>query len=267
MPEQARRFGLSQGETTGICALLAAALLAVADPLWAVPPLLVFLLLCLAAPFWPQASFFLPVISSCPPGAGGIVLTFDDGPSPASTPILLELLARYQLPATFFVIGRQAAAHPELIRAIVEAGHTVGNHSWRHDSLLMLRSAEAIRKDIHAAQEACITAGAQPLVFRPPIGITGPRLRRALGSEDLLAVAFSCRALDRGNRRIRQLARRIAKKVRPGDIIMLHDLPAYKDEQAEMLRRELDRLFRVLAERHRVIPLAEAIQHPVMRRC
>lgn len=267
MAENAGWQRLSQGEKTGICALPAAALLAAADPAWAVLPLLVFLLLCLAAPFRPQSRFFLPVISRAKPGTRGIVLTFDDGPNPASTPVLLALLARHQLPATFFVIGRQAATHPELIRAILAAGHTLGNHSWRHDSLLMLRSAEAIRKDIHAAQEACITAGAQPLVFRPPIGITGPRLRRALLGENLLAVSFSCRAVDRGNRRIAQLAQRIASKAQPGDIIMLHDLPAYKEEQAEMLVAEFDQLFRFLAERHTVIPLAEALQRPVLRSC
>jgi hypothetical protein len=78
-------------------------------------------------------------------------------------------------------------------------------------------------------------------------------------------VTYSRRALDRGNRNIDNLAEKIIAKLRPGDIIMLHDLPAYKEEQAESLYKEFDRLFGMLAEKHTVIPLGEALQRPVMR--
>ena len=91
---------------------------------------MLFLLLCFIAPFFPGWSFFLPVISrgqgDYPQLHGNVVaLTFDDGPSPTSTPVLLELLARYRLPATFFVVAAQVARYPELLEKIVEDGHTV----------------------------------------------------------------------------------------------------------------------------------------------
>ena len=164
---------LCLAEKTGGTALLAAVPLGCSTvPQAAAIPLALFLLACLIAPFLPRWSFFLPLISRGGRNARGVALTFDDGPFPASTPMLLDLLARHRLPATFFVIGRQAAAHPELIAAILAHGHTIGNHSSRHDNLLMLRSSKALADDIRATQEILAGMGIRPLLFRPPIGIT-----------------------------------------------------------------------------------------------
>ena len=139
---------LCKVEKIGIVALLSALLCTFLAPPLVPLPLLCFLLFSVFAPFFPRSSFFLPVISRAQAGAEGIVLTFDDGPSLASTPALLALLACYRLPATFFVIGKKAAEHPELIEQILAAGHSIGNHSWDHDYFLMLRSAKRIQQDI-----------------------------------------------------------------------------------------------------------------------
>ena len=257
---------LSRGEKIGIVAIaLGFGLLPVA-PHMALIPLLLFLLLSLAAPFFPQWSFFLPVISHGRPGEKGVALTFDDGPSTESTPVILDLLARYQLPATFFVVGKQAAAHPQLVRAILAQGHTIGNHSWRHDSLLMLRGPERLADDIHRAQEIIAQTGARPLVFRPPVGITNPHLGRVLAEEGMVAIGYSCRALDRGNRNITNLAGKILGKLRPGAIIMLHDLPPHRAELSDQWQQEMEQLLRTLAADFSVVPLAELISRPVMER-
>ncbi|HEY4727794.1 MAG TPA: polysaccharide deacetylase family protein, partial [Actinomycetes bacterium] len=77
-----------------------------------------------------------PAAGQPPAGSAGVVyLTFDDGPAPAWTPRVLELLARYRARATFFVLGRSAAAYPELVRQEFAAGHGVGNHTWSHRRL------------------------------------------------------------------------------------------------------------------------------------
>lgn len=261
---------LSLGEKTGIIALVSAFLLSFVNLLAAAIPLGSFLLLCFIAPFFPGWSFFLPVISR---GHGSlrhepkviVALTFDDGPWPASTPVLLELLARYRLPATFFVVAAQAARYPELLAKIVAAGHTVGNHSLNHDYFLMLRDRKSLQKDIHDSQEIFRKSGLQPLVFRPPVGITGPRLGRVLAEEGLVAVNFSCRAFDRGNRDVKNLADKILSRLRPGNIIMLHDLPVFEASQEEDWLRELERLFSVLAEEYTILPLEQVIGRPVMR--
>jgi peptidoglycan/xylan/chitin deacetylase (PgdA/CDA1 family) len=147
------KLSLSVAEKTGIIALLLALLLFPLNRTLAAGPLLVFLLLCLGAPFFPRFGFYLPIISRGRPKTETIALTFDDGPSPASTPVILRLLARHHLQATFFVVGEKAAKEPELIAAILAQGHTIGNHSLRHGYFLTLRSPSALQADIHATQE------------------------------------------------------------------------------------------------------------------
>lgn len=256
----------SAAEKTGGAALLLALVPAFLEPVLAVFPLALFLLLCLVAPFFPSWSFFLPVISRGPAGTKGISLTFDDGPSPDSTPPLLELLDRHGLQATFFVVGEKAARHPELIADILKRGHTIGNHSFSHDYLLMLREARTLREDIRRTQSVLAESGITPLVFRPPAGAIGPRLKEVLAGEELVTVTYSCRALDRGNRNIRNLAARILRRLRAGRIIMLHDLPPRHEELTPSWLAELDRLFTVLTRDYRVVPLEELIGRPVMQR-
>ncbi len=259
---QETRFSL--GEKLGMAAVAAAMLLALVSPVLAMVPLAAFLLLCLLAPFVPGFSFFLPVISHGRPESGGVALTFDDGPDPDSTPVLLDLLARHRLKATFFVVAERAARHPGLVRRIVAEGHTVGNHSLRHDNLLMLRRQKTLAGDIRAAQAILAGLGVRPLVFRPPVGITNPRLGRILAREGLVAVNYSCRAFDRGNRNIHDLARKILRNLKPGDIIMLHDLPPGRRQERRQWQDELELLFRRLGQEQVVLPLAELIGRPVM---
>lgn len=257
-------FTPSPAEATGVLALLLAFAASFFQPSLAAIPLAFFLLCCLAAPFFAGFGFFLPVISRGNPGNNQIALTFDDGPSPASTPILLDLLARHKLSATFFVIGEKAAEHPDLIADILAHGHGIGNHSLRHDPILMLRTPKILQDDIHAAQEILQKQGVHPLVFRPPSGISNPRLKETLAQEGLAAVTYSCRAMDGGNRSIDNLADKILRRVRPRDIIMLHDLPPWHDGQADYWRNELNRLFAGLNGRFQVVALKTLIRRPVM---
>ncbi len=259
------KIPLSLAAKTGILALLLAIVLFCVAPLLAALPLIVFLILCFAAPFLPEFGFFLPVISRGQAGSEAIALTFDDGPSPLSTPVLLGLLARHNLNATFFMIGEKAAQHPELIQRILDGGHTIGNHSWHHDYFLMFRSQKRIQKDIHKNQEILKQYGVKPLVFRPPAGITGSRLSRVLAEEGLITVNYSCRAFDRGNRNIHKLAEKILKRLQPGNIIMLHDLPPNQKNQLDDWQKELDLLFGTLQKKYTTVPLEQLIERPVMQ--
>lgn len=264
MPDKKYKTAFSIAETTGIVSLGAAGLLFFVHPLSALAVLVLFLVLCCCAPFFPQCSFFLPVISRGRAGSRTIALTFDDGPSPESTPVLLRLLARHQLPATFFVVGEKAARYPQLIAKILAQGHTIGNHSYRHDNLLALRSSMAIERDIAATQETLQTYGVRPLVFRPPVGITSPRLIGALTTTGLITVTFSCRAFDRGNRNIVNLAGKILDRLQPGHIIMLHDLPPRRKDLLSSWQKELDHLFLTLTKNYEIAALEQVIGRPVM---
>jgi peptidoglycan/xylan/chitin deacetylase (PgdA/CDA1 family) len=253
----------SLAEKVGAASLVSAFLLFFIEPFLAAIPLVLFLLLCFGAPFFPRFGFYLPVVSRGQPGITGISLTFDDGPSPSSTPVLLDLLARYKLKATFFVVGEKAARYPELMAKILQQGHTIGNHSWNHDYFLMLRSQKKMQDDIHNTQEILKKSGVQPLVFRPPVGITSPRLRKVLTREGLVVITYGCRAVDRGNRSIDNLSQKILKALKPGDIIMLHDLPAYHEAQSDYWQKELANLLETLAKDYDIVPLEQLIQRPV----
>ncbi len=193
-----------------------------------------------------------------------VALTFDDGPDPATTPLILALLKKHKAPAAFFVIGEKAQRYPELMREIIACGHAVGNHSYSHDVLLMLRSRQTITSEISTAQKAMGAFGIQPLVFRPPAGITNPKLGGILRHQGLQCVTFSCRGFDAGNRRIKGLALRILQKVRPDDIILLHDCMPRGPAAVELWLDEIEALLAGLAEKNFApVPLEQLIGRPV----
>ena len=254
----------SPGGRIGCVALLAAALLAWLDLRWAVIPLGVFMVLCMAAPFIPTCSFFLPVISRGTCGRKAVALTFDDGPDPLTTPELLRLLKKHRVRGTFFVTGHRVVRYPQLTKEIIAQGHSVANHSFHHDMLGAFRSAQTMQHEIEATQRALKDLGIVALAFRPPMGITSPRLRRVMQKEGMFVVNFSCRAWDGGNRRIRNLSRRILKRVRANDILLLHDnlaRPALLPHWAG----EVDLILKGIPEKGlEILPLADLIGRPVM---
>lgn len=255
----------SQADKLGGLSILLAIPLFTVSPWLAEMVLFLFVLLCLVAPFFPQWGFFLPIISKSRTGSKAVALTFDDGPYPASTPILLDLLDRYHFQATFFVVGKQAKKYPELIADILARGHSIGNHSWQHDNLLMLRNRETLRQDIRSTQQFLMSCGVRPHLFRPPTGITSPRLKSILEDEGLVTVTFSCRPFDYGNKKLENLAGRIIAKLKPGDILLLHDLAPETDSAAEYWLNELNILFTALQTKdYEVRGLETLIGQPVM---
>jgi peptidoglycan-N-acetylglucosamine deacetylase len=258
---------LSPALFTGMTALLVAVLLLLIRPALVVIPLGFYILLCLVAPFLPGVGFFLPVISRRETVCRAVALTFDDGPDPDVTPQLLELLRRHGLPATFFVTGVRAERHPGLIREILSRGHTLGNHSYHHDPLLMLRSRAKLREEVARTQDVLAAFAVRPLTFRPPVGITNPRLPGILRELGMYCVTFSCRAFDRGNRRIAGLAEIILKKVRSGDIILLHDVaPKGREGIPEWLAEMEGIVSGLKGQGYQVLSLSELIDRPVMER-
>jgi peptidoglycan/xylan/chitin deacetylase (PgdA/CDA1 family)/SAM-dependent methyltransferase len=229
-------------------------------------PLLAFLLACVIAPFLPRIGFFLPIIGRGKPGEKGVALTFDDGPDPEVTPLLLDLLDRHSVSATFFVTGERAARHPSIIRDILSRGHAIGNHSYHHFPFLTLKGMRTLRREIESTQSVLAGFGVVPLAFRPPVGITNPLLWRVLLEQGMYCVNYSCRAVDIGNRRIGRLSEKVLKAVSPGDIVALHDV-APRHAGTERLMAEFDALLRGLKETGpEVVPLGRLIGREVMRR-
>jgi len=256
---------LSPAAWAGLGAFLLAVLAAPFSLVLAAVPLALFLAMCFTAPFLPGIGFFLPVVSRGRPEKGGVALTFDDGPDPASTPALLELLSEYRAPATFYVTGRRAERYPPLIHEIVVRGHTIGNHSYSHDNFIMFRSTGALKAEIEKAQQVLHALGVFPHTFRPPVGVTNPKLGAVLNQMGMFAVNFNRRAGDRGNRQVAHLARKILKNLRAGDIVMLHDIPPRNGQTSDRWLQEVERILDGIQARGlKVIALTALIDRAVM---
>ncbi|OQX08713.1 MAG: hypothetical protein BWK76_23210 [Desulfobulbaceae bacterium A2] len=255
----------SPAEWVGLVAFALAAGLLCLHPFLSMFPLAGFLLCCLVAPLLPGSGFFGPVISRGRPEKNAVALTFDDGPDPETTPLLLELLARYQAPATFFVNGNKAARFPKIMRQLLAHGHSVGNHTYTHDNFIMLKSHGALLGEMVHTQEVLAPFGIIPHAFRPPVGVVSPRLAGVLRQTGMYAVNFSRRAGDRGNRRVRGIAGRILRRLRAGDIIMLHDTRPHGQGQLGPWLDEVEQVLVGIGERRlQVVSLAELIDRPVM---
>ena len=155
---------------------------------------------------------------------GEVALTFDDGPDPAVTPRVLDLLDAAGARASFFCIGRRAARFPDLVREIVRRGHSVENHSHRHATLFAAWSPRVVRRDLTRAQ-AVLTeaAGVPPCFVRAPFGIRGPFFDAALTGTGLRPIAWTARGRDTvcGDPRI--VLDRLTRRLSAGDVLLLHD--------------------------------------------
>lgn len=158
------------------------------------------------------------------PAVNGVALTYDDGPDEHGTPALLELLARHGVRATFFLVGERARAAPNLVRAIVEAGHELGNHSDGHSHLLNFRRLRGMRRDIAVCQDSLrAITGRAPRYYRPPVGLRNPSVHPACRELGLAVVGWQVRSLDTTSRTVEEVVRRVLVRVRPGGIVLLHD--------------------------------------------
>jgi peptidoglycan/xylan/chitin deacetylase (PgdA/CDA1 family) len=171
-------------------------------------------------------------------------LTIDDGPDPEDTPRLLRLLADHGARATFFVIGQNAAAHPDLIRAIAAAGHEVAHHTYTHPLKAFWCATPAkVNRELDDGLAALREAGVRPRRFRPPAGIKNLWLAGALCHRGLTCVGWSARGLDRWPGGPEKVADRALRRVAPGSILLLHEGPRVPAEvRVAAIGRVLDRL-------------------------
>ena len=153
-----------------------------------------------------------------------VALTFDDGPS-QYTPRVLRLLRRAHARATFFVIGSRAAARPDLVRAESLLG-AVGNHTWTHPRLASLARRDVIQQLLRT-QAAIVraTGGVRPILFRPPYGVGTPAEAAAVHALPLVDVRWSVDSLDsRPGANAGSVVRNVRAELRPGAIVLLHDI-------------------------------------------
>ncbi len=155
---------------------------------------------------------------------GVVALTFDDGPSRATTRRLVQVLRRADVPATFFMVGQRVAADPRAAREVERAGFLTANHSWAHHDM-RTQTYREVRRSLRATRRAMKGAGLHPTdLMRPPYGALAPPARRAIRDSGLVPVMWSADSLDWKSGDARQIARRILAGLHPGrNIVLQHD--------------------------------------------
>lgn len=152
-----------------------------------------------------------------------IALTFDDGPS-VFTLEVLELLKKYNAKATFFCIGKNIEAHPEILQKIISEGHLVGNHSYSHSKFFDFYNAKKITEELQKTDKLLEKFTSKKInFFRPPYGVTTPSIQRALKVTGHKVIGWNIRSLDGGIKNPDLILKRIIKSVSPGGIVLLHD--------------------------------------------
>jgi peptidoglycan-N-acetylglucosamine deacetylase len=151
------------------------------------------------------------------------ILTFDDGPDPVLTPRVLDILKKYDIKAIFFVIGRKAEDHPEILQRIISEGHTIGNHTQNHSLFFAALHSKRVAEEIDSFDRTISPMLEEKItIFRPPIGYTNPKIARALKKRNLKIIAWSVRSYDSFKTK-EGLLNRLVKHTRPSSIVLLHD--------------------------------------------
>lgn len=166
-----------------------------------------------------------------------IALTFDDGPHATRTPEILDLLAAEDVPATFFVIGVNAEAHPELVKREAAEGHEIGLHTYTHPRLCKCKK-ESLDAEL-ADCEALFTpllGGKTPKLFRPPGGECGSTVKEVAAAHGYAVILWSVDTRDWAHTSTEKIEREVLKNVRPGSIILMHDYITGDAHTLEALR-------------------------------
>ncbi|CAN5557845.1 polysaccharide deacetylase family protein [soil metagenome] len=208
-----------------IVAPLASLALIGTNVLVALTPIFISHMLLLYASLVANNGWWGPVVTSFRTSRDEVWLTIDDGPSPAHTLQVLDLLDQFGARATFFVIGANAEKHPHLITEILARGHSLANHTFSHPSrTFWCAGPRRIAREIDQCAEILRATPERPnLFFRPPVGMTSPFLHPVLALRGLCLVGWTVRGLDTVRRDAERIAESIDKGARRGAILLLHD--------------------------------------------
>ncbi|HEY4672444.1 MAG TPA: polysaccharide deacetylase family protein [Gemmatimonadaceae bacterium] len=184
--------------------------------------------------FHRNSPLFGPALGKIESGRKVVALTFDDGPNPDATPLILDTLREKNVRATFFVLGSHAERWPELVRRISNEGHQLGNHGYFHRKL-QFKSPFYVSRDIRLGIRAIKRAGAPaPKYFRAPHGFRSPWTTPIASSYGERTVGWSLGVWDSDRPGVEEILRRTLEGVSPGSIVLLHDGDGYNPDGDRM---------------------------------
>ncbi|MBV8252901.1 MAG: polysaccharide deacetylase family protein [Chitinophaga sp.] len=191
---------------------------------WLVLIPLIYIPLCVWGAIKVQANFFLPSLSQANTQEKVVALSFDDGPLPEFTPVILDILKEEEVKAGFFCIGKNIPENEDLLERIHAEGHVIGNHSWSHDFWFDLYSRRRMMIDMDTMEDQMLNVlDLKPRMFRPPYGVTNPNLATAIKLQKVKSIGWSIRSMDTVAKDEEKLLQHILSQLHPGAIILLHD--------------------------------------------
>lgn len=163
------------------------------------------------------------------PKPGTVSLTFDDGPSPVFTPQVLKILKKYDIKATFFVMGWAAKKYPDLIKQMVAEGHAVASHTDSHKMLTKLSPARLKYEIVMPRDVIKNIIGKAPVCLRPPYGVGNQRVKSVIRRYGMIMVPMGFNSFDYKREGADKLQRWVVKNARAGRVVLLHD--GYKSRE------------------------------------
>ncbi len=224
-----REINVGWKRTALLAFIFAAPVFAIAlirtNVVFALTPLLLSHLMLLYATLVANCAWWGPVVREFETQQPEVWITIDDGPCPVHTPKILDTLDQYGARATFFVVGRKAENHPRLITEILTRGHEIANHTFTHPSgNFWAAGPGAVAAEIEQCAEVLRTCPEKPArLFRAPAGLKNPFVHPELRRKGLALIGWTVRGFDTWRRDPANVAAAIAKKAKPGAIVVLHE--------------------------------------------
>lgn len=194
---------------------------------WALGAVLLDYLCLTAGVMWPKSRLLGPNMTHLPAVAARrreVTITFDDGPDPELTPLVLDLLDQYGAKASFFCIASKVSAYPELAREIIRRGHSLENHTNSHPYTFAFFGPSGILQEIESAQKTISTVtGVKPMFFRAPMGFRPPFLASAMELSGLCCATWTRRGFDTFANDTEPVLQKLLNGLAAGDILLLHD--------------------------------------------
>ena len=219
--------------------------------------LLIAVAICLC-PISLSAGSDQPVIRSGDPNSKRIALTFDDGPHPYKTDAVLDILARYGVRATFFVVGENVSYYPEPLKRAVSLGHEIGNHTYHH-ALLSEVCAQNVSEEIEMTEEIIFrTAGYRTKLFRPPEGAYDECSLNVVKSKDYRVILWTVDSRDWENTSAEAMVASALKNVKGGSILLFHDYMGKRSNTLEAIEILIPKL---LSQGYEFVTVSELLEY------
>jgi Predicted xylanase/chitin deacetylase len=190
-------------------------------------------------PVGPVMSWYSKIVYEVPVSKKIVALTYDDGPYPVDTVKILNLLDKYHIKATFFMIGRQMEQYPQVVKMVIERGHVIGNHTYTHPAKLETYPTARIIGELDRCEQVIERmTGKRAQLFRPPLGLVDSKIATVAREEGYHTILWTVCADHHDAPTPQLMAQRVLKVIRPGGIILIHD-GRYPDRWRDVIATDI----------------------------